>query len=135
MNNLEKFQDTVSILVKAYMNDTLYHQYCTACAVGNIVKAKTSDAYGMWGDVFHTTKGVQFYWPENYLGDARQEIDSTGYSVKELMRVEYAFETARRGKNSQEWMFNGLMAVVDTLAEIHGIDLTVKESAKLLFVK
>jgi hypothetical protein len=32
-------------------------------------------------------------------------------------------------------MLNGLMKVVDVLADIHGVDLSVKESAKLQFVK
>jgi hypothetical protein len=32
-------------------------------------------------------------------------------------------------------MFNGLMAVVDVLADIHSVDLEKKEAAKALFVK
>jgi len=31
------FENTVDILVKAYINDTLEHNNCYACAVGNIV--------------------------------------------------------------------------------------------------
>lgn len=62
-------------------------------------------------------------------------IDQTGYSEVELAKIEFAFESADEGSTEDENMFNGLMAVVDVLAEIHGVDLTSKEQAKKLFVK
>ncbi len=39
MKNKSLYDKTVSILVDAYMNDTLQHGNCFACAVGNIVAA------------------------------------------------------------------------------------------------
>ncbi len=39
------------------------------------------------------------------------------------------------GNLINDWMFNGLMAVVDVLADIHGINLEAKEEAKKLFIK
>ena len=33
------FSNTVDILVKAYLNDTLRHCNCYACAVGNIISS------------------------------------------------------------------------------------------------
>jgi hypothetical protein len=101
------FDNTVSILLKAYLNDELEHDNCAACAVGKWI---------------------------NLL--ARIRRTKTGYSVHEIHQIEYAFENAPyQGDDTEEWMFNGLMAVVDVLAEIHGIDLTAKEEAKKLFVR
>ena len=154
------FENTVNILVKAYLDDTLVHSDCSACAVGNLVAAGKGYTYKReeyededgdilpgdlfwkeallpkWRRVFMTQNCKhQYQNPQNYTGDAKDEIDATGYAWQELARIEYAFETAPKGKDDDEWMFNGLMSVVDTLADIHQIDLSVKESAKLLFVK
>ena len=40
MTNIEHFNDTVAILVKAYFDDTLRHGNCYGCAVGNIIAHK-----------------------------------------------------------------------------------------------
>lgn len=149
------FNDTVNILVKAYLNDTLAHGDCWACAVGNIVADKIGykvvkkqnhlscswvgklglTGFPEWDNVFCTSMGEQDLFPEEYYGRAKKQIDSTGYSWKQLARIEFAFESADQGNSSDEWMFSGLMAVVDVLAEIHNVDLIQRESAKLLFVK
>jgi len=145
------FEHSVDILVKAYMNDTLAHGYCPACAVGNLCAAAknfyvirsegicskfewTSKRSGgvfipSWDDVFITINGVQRITPSAYFGIAKEEIDATGYSWQELARIEWAFESADRDYSEDEWMFNGLMAVVDVLAEIHGVSLEAKETA------
>lgn len=165
------FQNTVDILVKAYLNDTLQHGNCYACAVGNIVadglKCKVVKApdglkwsNGMpypawcytkpdgWGAAFTTDNGndynstndpnevtsvTDFIVLQNPI--VRNQIEATGYTAEDLFKIEFAFEAAYKGRNPEDWMFNGLMAVVDVLAEIHGIDLTQKEVAKSLFVK
>lgn len=140
------FEQTVDVLVKAYLNDELKHEDCEACAVGNIVHAAgfprynpgkmKHDSCGMWKAVFYTDI-EQVFGPSSgtLYHNGIKIIEATGYSVLELARVEYAFEKASFGTSNDSWMFNGLMAVVDALAEIHNIDLTIKESAKLLFVK
>lgn len=65
---------------------------------------------------------------------AKAEIMSTGYTWQELARIEYAFETAPSSvsynQDDDEWMFNGLVAVLDTLKEIHGIEDNQKEVVK-----
>lgn len=142
------FENTVDILVKAYLNDTLRRGQCEKCAVGNIVHAAghpmvdwdpdmemPEESCGNWKAVFFTSKGYQrkFYTTDiEWQNLGLRMIESTGYTVDQLALVEYTFETSYKGLDP---MFNGLMAVVDVLAEIHGVDLTVKESAKLLFVK
>lgn len=153
------FESTVDVLVKAYLNDTLEHGSCEACAVGNIVHAAgfkrygnlafkdmPKDSCGNWKALFVTySDGVQRirkrdtekYWnydPE-WVSIGEKMVASTGYTDDELAQVEFAFETADKGKNDDEWMFNGLMSVVDVLAKIHSVSLEQKSAAKAMFVK
>lgn len=158
MTQREKFFETVGILVEAYLNDTLTHGECQACAVGNIIAKKLnctvvpsypfwrradSDVTALWGLVFITNSdGSQTLNPRAYMGSAKKQIDATGYSWQQLALIESSFERAAHydgaGKllnDIEEAMFNGLMNVVDALAAIHSIDLSERESAKLLFKK
>lgn len=152
---MRDFNHTVNVLVQAFLNDTLEQCNCYACAVGNLVAAangyklvKKEFKLGI-GEIAHV-RMVPEYMEEDYSSDlrgghwyklisvfhksrdvevnasGRREIDSTGYTEEELTSVEQAFEHAA-GE------FEGLMAVVDVLADIHGIDLTVREESKALF--
>lgn len=152
---MRDFNHTVNVLVQAYLNNTLIHNDCAACAVGNIIAAEIgakiiTDESGFfgsswvrggneivvgWTEVFCTTSRGQHINSKAYIGQVKRQIDVTGYSWQELAAVERAFESAPSGGSGDSYMFNGLMAVVDVLADIHGIDLQAKESAKLLFVK
>jgi hypothetical protein len=88
-----------------------------------------------WSDVFGTPYGVQYFHLNNYSGEAKREIDSTGYSVSDLAKIEFAFESAPKGCNQEEWMFNGLMAVVEVLGQIHEADQETIQASKDLFVR
>jgi len=154
-NEIEKFHHTVNVLVKAYINNTLEHQNCYACAVGNIIADACGYSYKPAKAKYQTIKwshvpGVYYSGvdqPNHWYDFIRyqdiddkdriiREINSTGYSVDELNSIEWAFENAPGEFDPDaDWMFNGLMAVVDLLADIHGIDLKAKEEAKALFVK
>lgn len=133
------FENSVSVLVRAYLNNELQHGDCGACAVGNLVLAagvpKSASVIegkvnASWKWAFFTCDGVQSRGDnDKLLGYALWVIKKTGYLVDDLARVEFAFETAEKGNNKDDYMFNGLLAVVDVLAEIHGVDLTVKENA------
>lgn len=153
------FDNTVSILVKAYFNDELAHKLCCACAVGNIV----ANALGTKPKRLDNPEGVEFDnmlfedgqratdWydyikNERFSAAAERQVRLTGYTASELNRIEGAFEQAPgepnlkkglyRGKCvDPDWMFNGLMAVVETLADIHGVDLETSQNAKKLFIK
>jgi hypothetical protein len=150
MNINRDFNNSIGVLVKAYFNDTLVHGQCHACAVGNLVGAARQvpiikDIRNMpgkywvkvapWSNVFMTVRNEQEIDLNAYQGEAKEAIDSTGYTWQELARIEYAFETADKGSCEDDYMLAGLLAVVDVLADIHGIDLTKREEAKLLFVK
>lgn len=155
------FDHTVSILVQAYLNDELAHKTCSACAVGNIVAAAIGtkpkrnseyDTVEFDNHFFDNGAPAHGAWYDTITGHKTtitglQQVAATGYSIEELYKIERAFENAPgdkydntigfcRGRCTEpEWMFNGLIAVVDVLAEIHGVNLEVKENAKLQFIK
>lgn len=143
---MKSFEKTVSVLISAFVNETLAHETFCGCAVGNILaeangcKVKNNQ-YGffnwykgkkivntLWRFVFSTVDSVQITFEKHYNGEAKKEIDASGYTWRELAKIEFAFETAE-GKTADERMFNGLVAVFSVLAEIHSVDLSVKEQA------
>jgi len=137
MKNQELFDRTVGILVKAYFDNTLQHD-CRACAVGNLICSANSinplsDWDYRWNEVFVTTvlsgQGIHM---QCYNGEAKRQIDSTGYSVLELASIELAFETGDKRRTN---MFNGLMSVVDCLMQIHEATTEEITQAKSLFKK
>lgn len=158
MINPELYQRTVDILVKAYFEDSLQHTNCRACAVGNIVAAnmaielcRSEIMYhcndvlpkkftpgnpeydsGMWFDcIFDRRVHESKITPEII-----KQVETTGYKAKELAEIEYAFENAPYGNSEDEWMFNGLMAVIDVLDVIHqNTDKEVTEVSKKRFEK
>lgn len=144
------FENSTNVLIKAYLEGTLIHANCHACAVGNLIasangiKFRRQDDYcdtsrfrflwdmaeysdANWINVFCTNGKRQRITLENYQGQAKVEIDSTGYSVQELARIEYAFETADFG--ADDWEYAGLVAVFNVLADIHQVDLTTRQTA------
>ncbi len=160
MKNSELYHKTVNILVDAYFNDTLIIQDCTACACGNLVMAANGYKRAeIADDVFWLTRGGEYITPlwsntvrtvethpfpvfiskkqilkiGQYDFETKKEIESTGYLLHEFARIEYAFEKGYRGKDK---MFNGLMAVVAALDEIHeNKDATVTDNVKKQFIK
>lgn len=156
---MRDFNHTINILVQAYLNNTLKKGDCRACAVGNILGTH------QWSSLFVTCNSEEgggkrqitalpgcvlisikdhiiqvpiWSLPEQgvkNVKEAQEAIIASGYTIEELARIENAFELAPEGNNGDEAMFNGLMAVVDVLADIHGIDLKQKEETKKLFVK
>jgi hypothetical protein len=147
MINPELYKKTVDILYDAYFNNTLVHGDFCACAVGNLIAANTgekillrntavhmdgrkrrimkldSERSPEWIKVFYTV-GINdtLFNSCNYKGFAKLEIDSTGYSLQELMKIEYAFEVANKGESEEDYLFNGLIAVLDVLSKIHEVE-------------
>lgn len=146
MKNQEQFDRTVKILVGAYLNNTLMHRNCHACAVGNLIAANLGISYSQdlkwigrqvaWKEVFVTFRYqiAQLKRPWAYTGEAKVQIDSTGYTWQQLAKMEYAFERAPMGHSRDEHMFNGLMAVVEALAQIHEMDEQATTAARELFI-
>jgi hypothetical protein len=135
MYTKEQFHETVGILVRAYMKDTLEHADCDHCAVGNLIAAKAPELYkkdpGAWYSPMPGQKKL-----------ANDQIKATGYSIEDIMHIEQAFEQCDIPEGmrwndfrNDQYMLNGLHAVVDVLCEIHGMNETDKQEAKEMFVK
>ena len=128
---MRDFSHSVDVLVKAYMNDTLTHGNDCACAVGNLIAHELGvNPKSSWNPEWL----VGYVCGVN-IEDGRREIETTGYTVNEILRIERAFENVLYSNDHDEWNYKGLMAVVDVLADIHEIDLTTREESKKLFVK
>lgn len=160
MKNQELYQKSVDILAKAYVDNTLERANCCACAVGNLVAANCGikmqkrrglvmtigesfemvlmlgwmDVHPHWQDVFMTNgEGIQFFSSEKYDLDhiAKEQIDSTGYTMWELAKIEHAFERNYKGEDP---MFSSLMAVIDVLDKIHEVDQAESKVSRDKFV-
>lgn len=132
MNREKLYNKTTNILFDAYFQNKLLHGVCHACVVGNLCGGKND-----WARVFSTrtnhilTAGgesipvgtfTQHFDPSAYVGYVKDMIDNTGYELAELMAIERAFERAYKGENEEDYMFNGLVAVLDTLKKIHKVE-------------
>lgn len=153
MKNETLYNKTVNILVDAYFNDTLVHCNCYGCAVGNLVAANMGLKYVGKGKKlrWRGVKSIYQGFPsknwidvlqmgevniEEYDGVAKMQIDATGYTPQELARIEHAFENEGIYQRNDQTMFNGLMAVIEVLDQIHeNTDQTVTQSSKQKFVK
>lgn len=155
MKNPELFHKTVGILVNAYMNDTLRHFNCCACAVGNIVaancgikymKAENDDRkkYGIVYDYFsgkydpRIESWFEILMDKHSLSETcLSQIESTGYSIKEILKIEKAFEKANPSQHPEvdTTGYLGLMSVLDTLMIIHEANEEEITEAKALFLK
>ena len=140
---MKRFDRAIKALVKGYINNTLKPAKCTACAVGNIIAecnnytisenlewidSEDKQQYPEWINVFCTFFCLQTIKKENYIYNAKKEIDSTGYTWQELAKVEAMFERTKGD------IFNKLMAVVEVLCEIENFDDVLIKETKELFI-
>lgn len=145
------FEDTVTLLTKSYHKGTLVKGCPAACGVGNIIanalgcdmviheraglhngnvnrylqwKKDGNDKRVYWHRAFMTVEGVQHHFGHNASAIlVKEQIIATGYTIAELARIEFAFESASPNFDDDAEAL-GLAAVIDVLADIHGIDLT-----------
>lgn len=133
------FENSVDVLVKAYLNDTLEHVSCSACAVGNLIADANNYKFERINNSLSWSNNSRDWFlviNPCHHGDrmeAMRQINSIGYTEAQVRDIEHAFEHPE--KRSNDKMFNGLLAVVDVLADIHKVDLSVKESAVSRFVE
>lgn len=148
MNREEIYYRSVDVLVKAYLNDTLEHGNTCACAVGNLIAANTgrtlvppvvppkyTQLY-IWSDGTALPKWFEEMRCNAMSDEARQQISSTGYSVREVIEIEQAFEGAHPQYPTNDYVFNSLMSVIDCLDKIHeNTDTIISTAAKKKFDK
>jgi hypothetical protein len=143
MNRPEVYHKSVQILYDAYFNDTLRHLNCYACAVGNLIAGNNGWKFkkckpGSIGRLQDINWGSA---PSAYCDEAGEssaawyrvvglrersdtgelQVKSTGYSIREARNIEFAFEKAEKGLGDEGWMYNGLVAVLEVLKQIHEV--------------
>lgn len=130
---MRDFNHSVNVLVKAYLDNTLVKALCSKCAVGNLI-AEGDPNYNFYKhyESWYRACGLSVIYP-NQRNPDHPDIIKTGYTLDELREIEQTFMNT--ADDADDPMFSSLMAVVDVLAEIHGIDLTVREESKKLFAK
>jgi hypothetical protein len=131
MNKLT-YDDAVNTLLDAYNTGKLQHGECRHCAVGNLL---ATDA---WGKLFLTVfrneryQTAKYISPEDLDNLSEKELLSLfkqkGFTQEELMKIEYAFETAlpedwaERGKylycKPKEGQYLGLCAVLEVMKDM-----------------
>lgn len=124
-NRLAQLDRSLAVLTKAYLDGTLRHGDCAACAVGNLVAAAMSlpvskERFGPaeHGDWFFLVAGLPGMLNDpDRLRAATAQIAATGYEVEELERIESAFEV----NSGDATGYAGLLRVCDVLLEIHGV--------------
>lgn len=122
----ERFNKAMKALTQAFFNYTFMNSPVKEIAQG--VK---------WAEVFTTVRSVPFsstpefvtqeWHPEKYVGETKEEIDATGYTWKELARIEYKYQKTVNYSLSTvneilEDQYKGLCAVVEVLCEIEGLN-------------
>ncbi len=135
MNREDLYRKTVDVLLDAYNDGELEHGNCCACAVGNICK-ESGELLDIdnseWSMLFSTDDSGKQRFNTYMTSEGQTLILGTGYSVKELARIEFAFESSifKTPEGYLHWstvrrkqgQFIGLCAVLDVLKEIHSIE-------------
>jgi len=127
MKNKEQFDNSIKVLVKAYLEGTLTHGDPCACAVGNLIGGRA------WYDIISYIKsGFDPLEVHNY-DMAIAEVNSTGYKLEKVVLIEKAFECANHDLDKDG--YKGLCAVFDVLVKIHQGGNKEFEEAKLQLSK
>lgn len=104
----ERVQKAIDIFLDAINKGTLAKGTCVACAVGNLVaygkggqifknplgnfECTIDNSY--WGYLFSTSSGIQTkYQTMKHEQNILEDISATDFTLEELMKIEYAFET------------------------------------------
>lgn len=149
MNRPELYQKTIDVLLDAYNNGKLVHGNCSCCAVGNICKESSNKldiSNSLWSFLFVTTSEEGFYKPTRAKSYESFEmelvlslINDTGYTVEELTKIEWAFETAIPFEKreyytkvkTKQGQYMGLCAVLEVLKQIHEKEEIVEAKERL----
>lgn len=120
----KRIEKAIDIFLDAINNGTLAKGNCARCAVGNLCGGD-----GAWGNLFFTDDGEQTDFRNNLNVHNRiqaiQAIAKTDFSIEELMKIEYAFETntvlhiskyyIHSSEKIRQDQINGLKAVVKVM--------------------
>jgi len=134
MKTTKRFDEAEAVLYKAFNEGTLNANDCTACAVGNM--CNTANKWHMGNSL------TEIRDKDSYEGGSPKHKYYKGLELFQVERVflkahqDYALELGVIGniiKNKQA-QFNGLMAVLNYLAELDNIETIDEQYSKFKVV-
>jgi hypothetical protein len=136
MERKETFLHAFNALTRSYLDGTLFHADCSACAVGNIVQQPALFKMFRQGEDYIK---IDMRWYIQLCDHRRNERNSSdllcGYTFSEIDRIEAAFESAEPYHNADPDGYKGLIAVLDVLFSIHKVDNEEGEPLRSAFLK
>ncbi|WP_439128631.1 Na(+)-translocating NADH-quinone reductase subunit F [Polaribacter sp.] len=127
MNTPKRLENALVKLYKAFHNNTLNPEDCTACAVGNIL-----DNFDSWKHLSNDHGSLEL----SYVGRVHQNLGRkfNGYSPQEIVQIEKIFLEAcgfktplchynqkPQNPTDKEVLFNGLCSVVAFLCKLDNV--------------
>lgn len=127
----QRFRNAFDALTSAYVNGTLQHDNCTACAVGNIATYSGVDlnkAGPIWYN-YILDRRESFVDRRDGFKSAMQVVKRTGYKIDEIDRIESTFEGTVKdylldSDDEDQAQYQGLIKVVELLAELDDLDMS-----------
>jgi len=119
MKTTKRFEESATKLYSAFNEGTLNAMDCTFCAVGNLCNNET-----YWSKLYDEATG------KDNIPDEVKVKKVTGYNMDEINNIESLFMYGTIAGTTRLWdpqfmtkeiQFNGLMAVLNYLAELDNI--------------
>lgn len=144
----ERVQKAIDTLLDAINNRTLGKGSCTACAVGNLVAkglnyeitdiSDVNPIIGGWARAFYTVGTYQHKQSSSYDSpEVVKCVQSTDFTLEELMEIEYAFETNTKINHTQYTstsdkqvlrdQIKGLEAVIKVMMEFDEVEADIQQ--------
>lgn len=126
----QRFRNAFDALTSAYVNGTLQHEDCTACAVGNIAtySGVNLDKGGLLWYSYICDRRESLSYGKHGFKNMMQVVERTGYKVEEIDRIERTFEGTVKeflldSQDRDQAQYQGLVKVIELLAELDGLDI------------
>lgn len=124
----ETYQRSVDILLDAYNKEQLFHGKCSACAVGNLLGTAEWSCLFYYGPTSKEQRDFSAGIPTDKLKSLQKLFYKKGFTQKELMKIELAFEGSiaktEQGyyyyadDNIKKGQYIGLCAVLDIMKDM-----------------
>jgi len=126
MNRPDQFWKSIDTLATAYFEGTLLAGKCNACAVGNLVASQISCKQDRPAYEWRNHSDGKSWMlalrrlRHGALDDSQEVVTVLPYTNEEIDAIEEAFEDGAGFVDPDP--FDGLMAVVDVLFDIHEVE-------------
>jgi len=146
MKTTKRFDEAEAVLYKAFNEGTLNANDCTACAVGNMCNTdnkwhmgnslreiRDKDSYGGGSPKHKYYKGLELFQVERVFLKAHQDYGLEFGMIQTPDELIYGSIIWKLLENKQA-QFNGLMAVLNYLAELDNIETIDEQYSKFKVV-